>query len=182
MIIGFFSVVFVNAQACKGNKVWTCRTCPGLYGTTYQECDCVDADKVVTWLASPCSSPNTNNGGSGGNDYCTRHPEHCGCICAIANKGILTREFYGNEISSAGVYPNPISNSASIYLTLPETEKISLKVFDLSGKLITTVADGSFNAGEHRMDWNASNVNAGIYILRLETENYFENRKLIVTK
>ena len=175
MVFGTFTVAFVNAQTCKGGKVWTCRTCPGLYGTTYQECDCVDVNKVAAWLASPCSSVKNNNGGGGGNDYCDKHP--CGCICARSATGTIP---FGE--SSGGIYPNPFVNSTTIYITLNKAQKISLKVFDMSGQLIRSLAEKEFAEGEHQIVWDAANVKTGIYLLRMETGNYSENRKLIVTK
>ncbi len=175
MIIGVFSIAFVNAQTCKGNKVWTCRTCRGLYGTTYQECDCVDANKIATWLASPCSSPKTNNGGGGGQNYCDKHP--CGCICARSAPGTTP---IGE--SSGGIYPNPLVNSTTINISLESEQKVSLRIFDMSGRLVKTLAEKEFTEGEHQIVWDAANVKTGIYLLRMETENYSENRKLIVTK
>jgi hypothetical protein len=46
-----------------------------------------------------------------GNDFCARYPEHCGCICAMAHKGII------NEETSDGIYPNPLVNSTGIHVT-----------------------------------------------------------------
>jgi hypothetical protein len=174
LVIPLFFVAFVNAQTCKGNKVWTCRTCPGLYGTTYQECDCVDSNKVAAWLALPCTAPKHNNGGGGGNDYCDRHP--CPCICAITHKGPAIKE------TSDGIYPNPLVNTTAIYVTLPEAEKVSLRIFELNGKLIATLTDSEMEAGEHKLEWDAANVGAGIYILRLQTAELTQTRKLFVVK
>jgi len=170
-----FSFTFTKSQTCKGNKVWTCRTCPGLYGTTYQECDCVDANKVATWLASPCTSPKTNNGGGGGQNYCDKNP--CGCICARSATGTAPIGEY-----QGGIYPNPLVNSTTIYITLNKAQEVTLRIFDMSGRLVKSLAKKEFAEGEHQIVWDAANVKTGIYLLRMETENYSEKRKLIVTK
>jgi len=85
-------------------------------------------------------------------------------------------------INSFEVYPNPVSNSTTISFSLSKSQKVSLKIFDVSGRLVSTLADKIFEAGENELVWNASEVNAGVYFLRMETASYSENRKLIVAK
>jgi len=114
-----------------------------------------------------CHKYHSNNGNDGGGGA---------CICAIAHKET------DSEKTSDGIYPNPVVNSTTIYVTLPEAQKISLKVFDLSGKLKAILADGYLSAGEHHAQWNATNVSAGIYILRLQTSSVTETKKLLVVK
>jgi len=80
------------------------------------------------------------------------------------------------------IYPNPVSSSAAISFSLPESEKISVKIFDLSGKMIKTLADGKMDKGMHQLTWNTENATAGIYILRLQTSSSAQTRKLVVIK
>jgi len=80
------------------------------------------------------------------------------------------------------IYPNPVSASTTVLFYVGQTENVSLKIFDVSGRLVTTLADASFEEGDYEIIWNAADVNAGIYFLRMETASYSENRKLIVAK
>jgi|SRR6185369_13018282 len=178
LIIPLFFVAFAHAQTCKGSKVWTCRTCPGPYGTTYQQCDCVDSNKIAAWQASPCVK--INNGGGGGNDYCSRHP--CPCICAINQKKNDKEDIPGNAGSSGGIYPNPVINSTTIYITLDKEQEISLRIYDMNGRIVSILASRKFSEGEHQITWDATNAEAGIYFLRMEAGSYYENRKLVVLK
>jgi len=173
LLSGMFSFTFVNAQTCQGNKVWTCRTCTGPYGTTYQECDCVNANKVEEWQATPCGDVPPDNNGNHGNGNNGNNGGGGACICAREN---------GAGESSEGIYPNPLFNSTSIYFTINETQKVSLKIFDVNGRLITTLADAPFEAGEHKMEWNATDLAGGIYFLRMETATNSDNQKLVVVK
>lgn len=50
------------------------------------------------------------------------------------------------------------------------------------GGLIKVLAVKEFLKGENQVVWDASDVETGVYLLRLETADYSENRKLIVTK
>jgi len=80
------------------------------------------------------------------------------------------------------IFPNPISNATSISFFLVHSEKIALRIFDMNGRLVTTLADKIFEAGENEMMWDATDVNGGIYFLQFQTEENLQTKKLIVTK
>lgn len=86
------------------------------------------------------------------------------------------------ELFTLDVSLNPVSGSSDIYFFLEQSEKVSMNIFDVNGRLVTTLADDSLEEGDHEITWNAADVNAGIYFLRFETVDYAENQKLIVTK
>ena len=115
---------------------------------------------------------NPNNG----NSYCKRvGPRYCD---ARIDNATSTPDVASLE----DIYPNPVSTSTTVLFYVGQTENVALKIFDVSGRLVTTLADASFEEGDHEIIWNAAEVNAGIYFLRMETATYSENRKLIVTK
>jgi Secretion system C-terminal sorting domain len=74
------------------------------------------------------------------------------------------------------------SQSASVSFSLDKSEKISVKIFDLTGRLIKTLADKIFEQGVHELQWNATGVKTGIYIAQLNTGTYREKRKISVVK
>jgi hypothetical protein len=80
------------------------------------------------------------------------------------------------------VFPNPTTSSTTVSFSLPQSERVSIKIFDMSGRLIAIVAETAFAAGQHQLNWNALNIRAGVYVLRLQTGNYSETRKLVVVK
>ncbi|MFI5219410.1 MAG: T9SS type A sorting domain-containing protein [Bacteroidia bacterium] len=80
------------------------------------------------------------------------------------------------------ISPNPLTNSTTISLSLSQSQKVSLKIFDVNRRLITTLADKIFEAGEIELVWNAMDVNAGIYLLKIQTEEFMKMEKIIVTK
>jgi hypothetical protein len=84
--------------------------------------------------------------------------------------------------ASLQVYPNPVAGSTTISFSLEQTQKISLRIFDMSGRLVTTLADASFEAGDHEIVWDATDVNDGIYFLQVRSEENLEVVKLAVTK
>ena len=87
-----------------------------------------------------------------------------------------------NETSSLSIYPNPISNSATIAFFLLEAETVKLQLFDITGKLIQVVADGNYIEGDNEFAWDASRVTAGFYYMRIEAGGYTEMEKISVVK
>ncbi|MEO8512604.1 MAG: T9SS type A sorting domain-containing protein [Ignavibacteria bacterium] len=79
-------------------------------------------------------------------------------------------------------YPNPFNPSTSIEFTLPEAEKVSLKVFDATGKLVTEIIDHSLEAGTHEINFNASELSSGAYFYKLETKNFTDVKKMVLVK
>ena len=62
-----------------------------------------------------------------------------------------------------------------ISFSLPRAENISLKIFDVEGRLIRTLANEPMSAGTHELTWDSQNdngneVNSGIYFIELKTE------------
>ncbi|MCB9069076.1 MAG: T9SS type A sorting domain-containing protein [Calditrichae bacterium] len=69
-------------------------------------------------------------------------------------------------------FPNPFNPSTTIAFTLPQPATVQLDIFDLNGRLVTTIADGSFGVGRHQSTWNGSTadgqpVASGVYFCRL---------------
>jgi len=86
------------------------------------------------------------------------------------------------ESAPLTVSPNPVSNSTTISFFNEQSGNVSIRVFDMNGRLVTTLANASFEEGGYEMVWNAADVNAGIYFLQFQTEENFETIKLAVTK
>lgn len=85
------------------------------------------------------------------------------------------------------VYPNPVGNSTTILFSVPQSGNVSIQIFDLSGRLIATLANQKMQAGNHLLTWNAndkhgSGVPSGLYLLRLNKGSYSETIKLSVSK
>jgi len=59
---------------------------------------------------------------------------------------------------------------------------VSMKIFDVNGRLVSTLMNKVFEAGENEIKWNIADMNAGVYFLQMQTEENFQTEKLIVTK
>jgi flagellar hook assembly protein FlgD len=84
-------------------------------------------------------------------------------------------------------YPNPFNPKTTIRFNLEKPSKVTLKVFDVRGSLIATLADENLPAGPQHRVWNGSNdhgqfVASGTYFYRLEAGDKSVSRKMLLLK
>ncbi len=78
------------------------------------------------------------------------------------------------------VTPNPARNNATISLQLPVAGQVCLRLYDATGRLVSTLAEGPLPAGNHRFCLPDRQLATGVYLLRLESANTTAGRKLIL--
>ena len=121
-----------------------------------------------------------------------------GKICAVVGSGSMTTEVPSNGdgrtfVDLAGVGNNPLrSGSAVVHLSLAQADRVTVRIYDVSGRLVRTLADGqTFKAGrvDPALTWdgldNAGRAAArGAYFVsvRYEKSQYTANRKMIVLR
>ncbi len=66
-------------------------------------------------------------------------------------------------------YPDPFNPITTFDFTLKTSGGVTLKVFDLSGRLVTSLVDGHLSSGNHQASWNASGQASGVYLAHLKT-------------
>lgn len=79
-------------------------------------------------------------------------------------------------------YPNPFNPSTTIRFDLPEQSNISLRVYDITGKLVANLVDGLKSAGSHQFSFDASGLASGIYFYELRTNEFSDIRKFTLIK
>ena len=79
-------------------------------------------------------------------------------------------------------YPNPFNPSTIIRFDLPESQHIDLSVYDITGRKITTLANGKYSAGNHEATFNGSTYSSGVYIVRLITNGQTFSNKMVLLK
>ena len=67
-------------------------------------------------------------------------------------------------------YPNPFNPSTVISYQLPMSSQVTLKVYDMLGKEVTTLVDAKQDAGTYKKEWNAAKLASGVYFYRIQTE------------
>lgn len=79
-------------------------------------------------------------------------------------------------------YPNPFNPTTEINFAIPTSEHVSLKVYDLSGKLLRTLVDDFRTAGSYRVNFNARNLSSGVYFYKLTSGSYTQVKKMTLIK
>jgi len=83
--------------------------------------------------------------------------------------------------------PNPFNPMTTIAFALPESGSARLAVYDVGGRLVTVLADGPHDAGEHKAVWNGRDaagrqLGSGVYFVRLEAAGFVSTRKMVMVK
>ena len=82
-------------------------------------------------------------------------------------------------------YPNPFNPTTAISFSVPSinTQLVSIKVFDMSGKLTTTlVNEKKFEVGRHTVNWNANGLATGIYFIEFKAGMKRQVKKVTLIK
>ncbi len=79
-------------------------------------------------------------------------------------------------------YPNPFNPSTTLNFSLPETEFIKIKIFNLLGEEIAVIANDVFPSGNHKVIFNASQISSGVYLVTLEAKNVRLSQKILLLK
>jgi hypothetical protein len=87
-----------------------------------------------------------------------------------------------NDFKLEQNYPNPFNPTTSIRYALGSKQFISLKVYDVLGNEIATLVNEEKSAGIYVVEFDGSSFSSGIYFYRLQTDNYFSVKKMIILK
>lgn len=79
-------------------------------------------------------------------------------------------------------YPNPFNPETLISFNIPESGFVKLAVYDMLGREIAKLFNGELNAGSYSYNFNATGLNSGAYVYRLETSNSVLSKKMILLK
>jgi hypothetical protein len=79
-------------------------------------------------------------------------------------------------------YPNPFNPTTSIGYTIPDAGTVTLRVYDVLGRMVSTVVNEMKSPGSYSVGWDASNLSSGMYFYRLEAGKYTATKKLVVQK
>ena len=87
-----------------------------------------------------------------------------------------------SEFALSSSYPNPFNPSTSMDLSLNESGYVSVKIYNVMGQVVSTLVDGSMDAGYHTLTWNADNMPSGMYLVRVQSGSNVETQKLMLLK
>jgi len=86
------------------------------------------------------------------------------------------------EFSLSQNYPNPFNPTTNIKFTLPAASPVRLEVFDVIGRRVAVLLDQVLEAGEHEVQWDASEAASGVYVYRLTVSDFVDTKKMLLLK
>jgi len=101
---------------------------------------------------------------------------------ATLNKLTISKDKIPETFALEQNYPNPFNPSTTISFALPQATQLKITVYNTLGEQVTTIAEGMYDAGYHKITFNASNLPSGTYIYRLESNDFVQVRKMILLK
>jgi hypothetical protein len=79
-------------------------------------------------------------------------------------------------------YPNPFNPTTTIAFSIPQTSFATLKVFDLLGREVATLANEEMTAGSHARIFDGSELASGVYLYRLHAGSFVQTKKLLLLR
>ncbi|MCX6640705.1 MAG: T9SS type A sorting domain-containing protein [bacterium] len=87
-----------------------------------------------------------------------------------------------NAFSLGQNYPNPFNPTTTISFAIPQAERVLLNVYDLQGRLVSTLVNGLRDAGAHQVTFDASKLASGIYLYKITAGSYSDSQKMVLLK
>jgi len=86
------------------------------------------------------------------------------------------------EYSLSQNFPNPFNATTSITYILPKFQFVTLDIYDLLGRKVESLVNQKQPAGVHDISFNALDLSSGIYLYRLQTDEFSDTKKMILLK
>jgi len=101
----------------------------------------------------------------------------CEVEMAAINENVIPQNFGINQI-----YPNPFNPITTIRYGLAQNSDVQISIYDINGRLITTLINEFQITGYHFITWDASNYSSGIYFLNMSADEIAETKKMLLIK
>ena len=92
-----------------------------------------------------------------------------------------------NSYSISQNYPNPFNLSTTIRYTLPTRSRVNISIYNVMGRKVNTIVDGTKSAGSYTAYWDGTDkagkvVSSGVYFYRLHAEDFVESKRMMLIK
>ena len=87
-----------------------------------------------------------------------------------------------NELTISPAFPNPFNPMTTLSFGIPNDGNVSVNVFDVNGRLVSTIQNGFMSAGSYEIEWNGNNQPSGMYLIKLQFNNEIRTEKIMLVK
>lgn len=113
--------------------------------------------------------------------------------CLIVEEVKLEKRTFDSQTSKPEAYvlhqnyPNPFNPTTSLRFDIPKSSNVSIKVYNITGQIIRTLANRPYAAGQHEISWDGKNaagqaVSSGTYIIKLVSGSFTQIRKMVLLR
>ncbi len=88
---------------------------------------------------------------------------------------IVSYELYQN-------YPNPFNPTTTIRYAIPQDGIVTIKIFDVLGQQVATLKNEFQKANRYEVQFNSKGLASGVYIYKLQVNDYSESKKMMILK
>ena len=79
-------------------------------------------------------------------------------------------------------FPNPFNPNTTIQFSIPQSDMVSINVYNLTGRLVETLLNDFYTMGKHTITWDGSYQSSGMYFVRIESGKFIQTRKVVLVK
>ena len=163
-----------------GNDIWslTVPVLPGTYSYKFKNGENLENSNNLM----DCSSGEENSREFTITDSNLTLGPYCYNSCGNCYELSIERDDFLDGFSLNYLFPNPFNPVTTISYDLPENSVISLAVYDVEGRKISTLVQGIRQAGNHTIEWNAEGYPSGVYFVKLDAGEFTQTQKLMLVK
>ncbi|MEO8513304.1 MAG: T9SS type A sorting domain-containing protein [Ignavibacteria bacterium] len=96
--------------------------------------------------------------------------------------GITNISNIASEFSLSQNYPNPFNPNTKINFSIPKGDYVSLRIYDMLGREVKVLVNGSLSAGEYQADFDAKGLSSGMYYYSLRAGEFVDVKKMVLVK
>ena len=89
---------------------------------------------------------------------------------------------FPTEFSLNQIYPNPFNPVAKIHFSIKMFGEVTVRIFDLTGRLVETLINENMEPGYHQVQWKPANIPSGLYFVELRSDSFREIQKITLLK
>lgn len=109
-------------------------------------------------------------------------PAASGALALSKFTGVEDEISAPTEFNLSQNYPNPFNPSTNISFSLPESQFVTLKIYDVMGREVATLVENEMTAGSHDLSFNAASLASGKYFYRLTAGDFTATKQMVLLK
>lgn len=98
------------------------------------------------------------------------------------SKAVLVDNIAPVSFDLAQNYPNPFNPETKISFSLPSQENVVIKLYDMTGREVSTLVNSKMDAGVHSLTLSAEGLSSGVYLYKMTAGSFSSTKKLSVLK